>query len=302
MTGRTRSTRSERHAVVCWGELVWDLLPEGPRLGGALANVAYHLAQLNARPILVTRVGRDEHGREAIRRLTEAGVDTRFVQVDPARPTGSVRVTVVDGEPRYRIATEAAWDAMTFDDALSPVIAEADAVVFGTLAQRTALVDGALSRALSVARGMRVCDLNLRAPFDAPDAVDAALRRATVVKLNASEAALVARVRGVDDPVAALTAEGLFVALTRGAHGALLARGDARAEHPGVPAAPGGDAVGCGDAFTAVLTCGLLDGTSLPELVERACAYAGFVAEHVGAMPTVPPEVARAARRQIDAP
>lgn len=101
---------------------------------------------------------------------------------------------------------------------------------------------------------------------------------------------------GVDDPVAALTAEGLFVALTRGADGAMLARGDARTAHRGAPAAPGGDAVGCGDAFTAALTCGLLDDAPLPALVERACAYARFVAEHVGAMPPVPPEVARAAR------
>lgn len=282
--------------VVCWGELVWDLLPEGPRLGGALANVAYHLAKLGAHPVLVTRVGDDALGRKALAALADAGVDVRFVQVDPVRPTGSVQVSLVDGEPRYRIGSEAAWDAMTLDDALLPVLAAADAVVFGTLAQRTPLAEGALAEALAVTRGLRVCDLNLRPPHDTFEVMTRVVRNTDVVKCNEAEAEAVGRAYGVGDAVGELVEHGLIVALTRGARGALLAKEDERVETDGVPAAPGGDSVGCGDAFTAVLTLGLLAGTPLERLGAQACSYASFVASQVGAMPEVPDEVARAAR------
>ncbi len=282
--------------IVCWGELVWDLLPSGPRLGGALANVAYHLAKLGAHPVLVTRVGDDELGRKAVVALAAAGVDVRFVQVDPVRPTGTVQVTLVDGEPRFRIGTEAAWDAMTLDDALLPVLAAADAVVFGTLAQRTSLAEGALVSALAVTRGLRVCDLNLRPPHDTFEVMTRILRTTDVVKCNEAEAAAVGRAYAVEDAVAELVEHGLVVALTRGARGAGLVREDDEADHGGCLAEPGGDNVGCGDAFTAVLTLGLLAGTPPQRLVAQACEYGSFVASQVGAMPEVPEPVARAAR------
>lgn len=281
--------------VVCWGELVWDLLPDGPRLGGALANVAYHVARLGGRGVLVTRVGDDALGRRAIDQLTAAGVDVRFVQIDPDRPTGSVNVWMVDGEPRFRIGAEAAWDAMTLDDALVPVLEAADAVVFGTLAQRTSMAEGALGRALALTRGLRVCDLNLRPPHDTFEVMTRALRSADVVKINDAEAAAVGRCFGVQDAIGELVEHGLLVALTRGERGAVLVKEDARFEASAV-AATGGDTVGCGDAFTAVLTCGLLAGTPLDRLVGQACAYAGYVASQVGGMPAIPDEVALAAR------
>ena len=122
-----------------------------------------------------------------------------------------------------------------------------------------------------------------------------ALRAADVVKVNEAEAAAVGRCFDVEDPIEELVEHGVIVALTRGAQGAVLVKEDERFQASGV-VATGGDTVGCGDAFTAVLTCGLLAGTPLDRLVEQACAYAGYVASQVGGMPAIPDEVALAAR------
>src|SRR5215831_414539 len=106
---------SAKSTLMSWGELLWDLFPDGERLGGAAANVGYHAAQIGAEVLLVSRVGDDELGRRARERLAQSGVTTRFIQVDAERPTGTVRVEIQGGEPRYRIATEVAWDRIAPD-------------------------------------------------------------------------------------------------------------------------------------------------------------------------------------------
>lgn len=274
--------------IVAFGELLFDLFPDGPRLGGAAANVAFHAAALGARALLVSRVGDDPLGRRARAELERQGVDVRFVGVDPERPTGSVHVELTDGEPRFSIGEQAAWDRIEVSPELERELAGADAFVFGTLAQRTPLGSGALGRALaSLAPScLRIADLNVRPPHVSEDALDLALDHASVVKLNEHEAARVAEALGCDDPVAALFARGIsVVALTRGPRGAVLHTRNASASHPGFAALPGGDAVGAGDAFTAALCLELWRGTPLERLVARANRYASFVAGQRGAMP-----------------
>ena len=89
-----------RPRFIAWGELLWDLFRDGPRLGGAAANAAYHAACLGAQSHLVSRVGQDELGARALRELSELGVDVNVVQVDADAPTGTVQVEIVHGEPR----------------------------------------------------------------------------------------------------------------------------------------------------------------------------------------------------------
>src|SRR5262245_18154281 len=111
--------------LVCWGELLWDLFPDGPRLGGTAANAAYHAAQLGQRVALVSRVGNDALGARAKEQLAAAGVDVRCVQVDPERPTGTVKVELHAGEPSYRIESEVAWDRIEWSAELAALIGSA---------------------------------------------------------------------------------------------------------------------------------------------------------------------------------
>lgn len=277
--------------IVCWGELLWDLFPEGRRLGGTAANVSYHLAQLGRAVVLVSRVGDDEPGRAALAELEAHGVDVSRVQIDSTHPTGTVRVELIDGEPRYTLASGAAWDRIEYPPSLAPLVRRTPALYYGTLAQRTPLGSASLRAALADAASgcLRVCDLNIRPPFATHEVVDAAIERARVVKLNQAEATLVAERYSTRDPVGWLLGRGAeLVAETRGEHGALLATRAGRVEHPGFPVDSSvGDRVGAGDAFTAMLIHEALSSTAPARIAERANRYAAYVAARRGAMPEI---------------
>jgi len=281
--------------IVCWGELLWDLFPEGRRLGGTAANVAYHLAQLGRATVLVSRVGDDEPGHAALERLEQSGVDVSQVQIDRESPTGTVGVTLVGGEPRYTLASGAAWDRIEYPPSLAPLVENSPALYYGTLAQRTPLGSASLGAALAdtAAHCWRVCDLNVRPPFATHAVVDAALSAARVVKLNEAEAALVAQRYSTADPIGWLIDRGVeLVAATHGERGALVATRAARVEHGGFPVDTSrGDRVGAGDAFTAMLVHQLLAGRTPAQVAERANRYAAYVASEPGAMPGMPPDL-----------
>lgn len=283
-----------RPCIVAWGELLFDIFPDGPRLGGAAANVAFHARALGARAILVSRVGNDALGTRARDELSRHGVDVRFVGVDDERPTGTVHVAFEGGEPRFTMGEQAAWDRIAPGPALVAELERADAFVFGTLAQRSSLGSEALSTALGrlPPRCLRVADLNLRPPHLTERALGLALDNASVVKLNDTEATRVAAALGASDPTAALFARGVaVVAITHGAAGADLYTRQSHERHPGYAALPDGDPVGAGDAFTASLSIEMCHGTSLSKLLARANRYASFVASHRGAMPPPPREL-----------
>lgn len=280
-----------RPLVISWGELLWDLFSDGPRLGGAAANVAYHLAALGAHAVLVSRVGDDELGHEARARLEAAGVDIRFVQVDPARPTGTVNIELQGGEPRFRIGEIAAWDRIELSRELLAVTERADAICYGTLAQRTAINQTTLRNLLDLAPVKhRVCDLNLRPPHFDKEGVDQALALATSAKLNEAELERVLGLYRGASLDALWTEHGLEpIAITRGRNGARLWTHEREWEHPGFAIDEArGDRVGAGDAFMAVLVLGLVEGVPPPELLERANRYAARVASEPGAMPPRP--------------
>ena len=276
--------------IVVWGELLWDRFPDGAQLGGAPANVAWHLAMMGARPALASRVGDDDDGRQARARLAARGVDVSAVGVDPERATGEVEVTVAGGEPRYRLVPGRAWERIALDAPARAALAGAVAVVFGTLAQRTD--DGlAAWRAMIAAAPpgcLRVCDPNLRPGALDPRALDAALAAADVVKLNDAERRALAE-RAGSDPVATLLARGArLVAVTHGARGATLHTPAGEHAVAATPAAPGGDNVGCGDAFVAALVLGLAAGWPLARTGALASRWAAAVAGRRGATPDFP--------------
>ena len=276
--------------LVSWGELLWDLFPDGRRLGGAAANVAVHAAELGVRAALISRVGADELGRAALAELRERGLEVDAIQVDDARPTGTVRVELERGEPRFTVEQRAAWDRIELTAAALRWLRQADCLCFGTLAGRTPLGLGALRHALRTSESSltKVCDLNIRPPHTTRAAVDAVLEYSNVVKLNDAEAAALQHMYGADDAVGLLLARPQIqlVARTKGDNGAELWTRSGKVDHPGYAIdATKGDRVGAGDAFTAVLAAMFVSGRKPGEIVAAANRYASWVASQPGATP-----------------
>jgi fructokinase len=278
-------------AVVIWGELLWDRYPAssgGDQLGGAPANVAWHIGQAGGWAQLVTRVGDDDDGRRAIAQL-EGLVDTSLVQIDPDRATGEVTIEIEHGEPRYTLHPGRAWEQIACTGAVMDAIHEAGVFVYGTLAQRTAEGFAAWQRAIDAARvgALKVYDANLRPNDRASHVIRDALAHADLVKLNDRELAQLRALLGWSDPVAELRAERpRIVVVTHGADGSTIYPLDgAPIEIPGVRAAPGGDNVGCGDAYLALFLFGMTSGWDLATSGRVASRWAAAVAGVRGATP-----------------
>lgn len=284
--------------VIGLGEVLWDRFPDGDRLGGAPANVAFHASQLGAQGIPVSRVGRDADGDRILAELKGKGLSVEAIQRDPARPTGIVRVTLDKGQPSYVIEEGAAWDALESTPQLQELAARADAICFGTLAQRTPLSRRTLQDFVTrTAPGtLRLFDINLRQAFYDRGSVDFGLSHATVLKLNGDELPIVAGL--FDLPIAIDTVCGwLFenfplqwIALTRGAEGCEL-RSRSETIRSAAPRVTCIDAVGAGDAFSAALIASFLEGRSPQEAADRANRIGAYVASQPGAMPSLSPSL-----------
>jgi fructokinase len=276
-------------AVVIWGELLWDLFPDGPQLGGAPANVAWHLGQAGGWARLATRVGDDERGRAAIARL-EPVVDTSLVQIDRERATGVVEVTVEAGEPRYTLVPGRAWEGIACTGEIRAALAEAGVLVYGTLAQRTREGLDGWRAAIAAARAtcVKVYDVNIRGT-ELGDAIAEGIAAADVIKVNDRELAALAKLYGWADPIGALRDRDTgrrVLAVTHGAGGSTLYSERGTHAIRGVHARPGGDHVGCGDAYLAILIHGLTLGWDLETCGDAASRWAAAVAEARGATPT----------------
>jgi fructokinase len=295
--------------ILCVGEVLWDALPAGLFLGGAPFNVACHLSAADVPVTMVSRVGADQLGEEALRRAARYGVGTELVQVDSTLPTGFVRVEVDEaGNPEFDIVTPAAWDAITPSDALLKRAANARAIVFGSLAQRNAVTRSTIERlwdTVANTETLLVFDANLRAPYDDLEVVRRSLRRADVVKITDQElrqfvswfdladgAQHKAKARQMVHMVGALaeTFGCRTVCVTRERQGAGLWRDGHWTEHPGFEVEVH-DTVGAGDAFLAVLLAGLLRGVEDQALLLHATLIGAYVATQPGAVPADQPAV-----------
>jgi fructokinase len=291
---------SSPFTIVGIGELLWDLLPEGERPGGAPANFAWHARALGAEVFIVSSVGDDERGRTLVDLLKECGLNTRFISIHPDLPTGVVTVDLdPEGRPDFTIREGVAWDAIPIGDGLLNLAASADAVCFGSLAQRSSPSRETIQQFLA-ATGydcLRICDINLRQTCYDETVLRESLALANVLKLNEDELAIVGELLsfGTDE---AQAIEGLIeggslqmLALTRAERGSLLCTAEQKVGHPGYTREEVADTVGAGDSFTAALTVGLLEGYDLDTISRQANRLAGFVCSKEGAMPEVPEEL-----------
>jgi len=285
--------------VVGLGELLWDLFPSGRKPGGAPANVAFQAGQLGARGAVASRVGADELGAEIVAYLGERGLDLSALQRDPVHPTGRVTVDVSDqSHPRYVIHEHVAWDFIAADPALLQLTRVADAICFGSLAQRSPVSRDAIHQALAAARSdcLIVFDVNLRQDWWDIDGIVQSLRRAQIVKLNHDELAILAPVMGApsepDSFARRIQREyGVrTVCITRAEHGCLLFSGDENVDLPGINVQVV-DAVGAGDAFSAALIIATLNDWPLRSAGELANRVGALVASRPGAMPDIRSEL-----------
>lgn len=283
---------SPQKVVVGIGEILWDRFPTGDRLGGAPANFAYHAAQFGAESYVVSRVGDDLDGEAITRRLSGRA---EYIQHDFEQPTGVVNVALHDGEPTYTIADPAAWDFLVLTDKLRLLAARADAVCFGTLAQRHPGTRQTIRDFVAACspHALRLFDINLRAPFHTPEIIEASVRMANVLKLNEGEVKEIAALfqLAVPDPVPDLLSlypQLKMVAVTLGEKGSALYVPGAEPIRTPSPEIEFCDAVGAGDSFAATLVTGLLAEVRVDLIADRANRVAAFVASQSGATPLLP--------------
>lgn len=282
--------------IISCGEALWDLFPEGARFGGAPANFACHAALLGGEVTMLSAVGRDARGGEAVAILQGFGVDTSLVLRIADAPTGSVEVSVdLAGKPSFEIHAGSAWDRIEWSAALESRIPESDAIYFGTLGQRGTVSRATIQRALRRAKDsgiLRVLDINLRQPFFDDALIRESLGLANVLKISDEELPAVASACGIAmEATPAATLRSLLVryqldlvAMTCGADGALLVSPGEIIAQPGIPAVVR-DTVGAGDSFTAALVLGLLRGNAHQDILRRACEIASAVCSQSGAVP-----------------
>jgi fructokinase len=291
-----------RIRVVGLGEVLWDILPDGTRhLGGAPMNVAVHAQALGSIASVISAVGDDDLGREALALLRQThGLDAQAVEVLAGRPTGAVDVRLKDGQPTYEFRADVAWDFLSATAAAMDRARTADAIVFGTLAQRNPVSRRAIHDlvAATTANCLRVFDVNLRPPFYSDEIIRGSLETASLLKLNDNELPIVLAALGIDQH--GEWKKSLFdqrpqlglIALTRGERGSTLYARE-RTDGHSLPArkVTVKDTVGAGDAFTAALVAGLLRRRPLEVVHEQAVAAAAFVCSQAGATPRLPREV-----------
>ena len=282
--------------VVGIGEVLWDLLPSGPQVGGAPGNFAFHAYSLGADAAVITRVGGDNLGFEIKNRFERLGIADGTMQTDEEAPTGTVSVSLSgSGIPNFTIHEDVAWDRLAITPQALAAVEAADAVCFGSLAQRNEPSRTSIQKlvAASSSKSLRVFDINLRQNFYSTDVIRASLELANVFKLNDSELEVLARMfrltGSVREQVEQLAREFDLhvIALTRGPSGSLLFQAGEWADQTSAPTAVV-DTVGAGDAFTAALVMGLLLKRKIAEISQLADEVARYVCSCPGATPALP--------------
>lgn len=286
-----------KNLVVGMGEALWDVLPEGKKIGGAPANFAYHVSQFGLPSCVVSAVGDDALGHEIIDNLTSKGLSLLIVKVP--YPTGTVQVEIDPaGIPQYEIKENVAWDNIPFTDTLEDLARNTQAVCFGSLAQRNVVSRETINRFLDVMPDndstLRVFDVNLRQGFYTKEILTNSMERCNILKINDEELVTVSRMfgyPGIDLQDKCWILLGKYnlkmLILTCGINGSyVFSKGSmSYFETPNVEVA---DTVGAGDSFTGSFVASVLSGKPVAEAHRIAVNVSAYVCTQAGAMAVVP--------------
>ena len=281
--------------IVGLGEALWDVLPEGKKLGGAPANFAYHAAQFGLDTIAISALGEDKLAEETIDAIKEHSLNYLMPRVP--YPTGTVQVTLTgDGIPTYDIKENVAWDNIPYTDEMKEIAQNARAVCFGSLAQRNVVSRENIHKFLDNTPKdcMKIFDINLRQQFYTKEVIKESLQRCNVLKINDEELVLIGRMfgyPGLDIENKCWLILGKYnldmLVLTCGTNGSYVFTPGQMSfqETPKVEVA---DTVGAGDSFTGSFCASILNGKPVPEAHKTAVQVSAFVCTQNGAMPIVP--------------
>lgn len=287
--------------VVGMGEALWDVLPEGKKVGGAPANFAYHVGQFGLPSCVVSAVGPDALGLELTEELTSKGLHQLIATVP--YPTGTVLVELDgDGVPRYDIKENVAWDNIPFSPALEQLATQTIAVCFGSLAQRNAVSRATINRFLDAMPHREdtlvVFDVNFRQEFYSEEILANSMERCNVLKINDEELITVSRLFGLPDNLDPQDKCRLLLdrfslkilILTCGTNGSYVFTADGVSFRP-TPKVEVADTVGAGDSFTAAFVSSILKGRSVTEAHDAAVRTSAYVCSCFGAMPVLPGDI-----------
>ncbi len=283
--------------IVGLGEILWDVLPDGKKVGGAPGNFAYHASQFGFDGAVVSAVGKDKLGDELLDNISDKGVGEFIQRVD--YPTGTVQVRLdANGIPMYEIREGVAWDNIGFTPAIETLAQECQVAVFGSLAQRSSVSRETIHKFLDAMpddeHQYKVFDINLRQGFFTKELIEESMRRCNILKINDEELVAIGRIfttQGIDlqDKCWRLLKEYdlEILILTCGVNGSyVFTEGNVSfVETPKVEVA---DTVGAGDSFTATFITSLLKGLSVRDAHLHAVRVSAYVCTQHGAMPTLP--------------
>ncbi|WP_276500762.1 carbohydrate kinase family protein [Terrimonas pollutisoli] len=276
--------------IVCFGEILWDILPSGAVPGGAPMNVAYHLRKLGLDPGIVTRVGIDDRGKKLIDLLNENGITTDHIQLDYDIPTGIVNATANEhGEMQYDIVAPAAWDFIALDDVTVELVKSASHFIFGSLVNRNSTSRNTLFALLETAQ-QKVLDINLRPPHFNRQLVEDLLSRADIIKMNSAELELITgwftRYKTMTDRIAIIQDRFKVprIIVTMGGDGAMVNIEGELYGHPGY-VVDVADTIGSGDSFLAAFLFKQLNNYGPKESLAFASALGALVASNTGGWP-----------------
>jgi fructokinase len=279
-----------KHEVVCFGEVLWDILPSGAVPGGAPMNVAYHLYKQKKNPALITKIGIDEAGKKLLDIFSGHGVCTDYFQVDYEYETGKVYAEPNEhNEVVYDIVKPVAWDFIGWEEGFIDLVSNAEFFVFGSLAARNKQSKKTLLKLLESAKN-KVLDINLRTPHYNRRIVEELLAKADFLKINLAELELITgwftKYTSIDDRVKSVVDKFRIssIVVTMGGDGALLYLNGTEYRHEGYKVEVV-DTVGSGDAFLAGFLSKLLDNVSPVDTLDYASGLGAFIATQRGACP-----------------
>ena len=283
--------------IVGMGEVLWDMLPEGKKIGGAPANFAYHVSQYGFDGCVVSAVGDDKLGNEILESFNNRRLNYLIQRVP--YPTGTVQIELDEaGIPCYEIKENVAWDNIPFTVDLEKLAKKTRAVCFGSLAQRNTVSRETINRFLDVmsdaAGQYRVFDVNLRQGLYDKEILCNSMKRCNILKINDEELIAVSRMFeypgiNLEDKCRALLSEyGLeILILTCGVNGSYVFTRE-NVSFVNTPKIEVADTVGAGDSFTATFISAILKGKSIREAHELAVEVSAYVCTQNGAMPELP--------------
>lgn len=284
-------TTEKRPYIVCFGEVLWDIFPEGSRAGGAPFNVAYNVHKMGIDVKMLSKIGNDELGEKLTDKIKSWGITTDFIQVDEVHPTSTVIAKIDEhNEASYEIVENVAWDFIDFLPEHQDLVANAEAFIFGSLSARNEKTRETLLQLLELAK-LKIFDVNFRPPFIDFEFIKILLNKADIVKMNKAEMKQILEFMGeeyTNEEENVLFIQKEFkvneIIITKGSKGAGYFVGDQNYNFPAVPITIA-DTVGSGDSFLAGFISKRIQNQEPEEIIKEGIALGAFITSKSGACP-----------------